>query len=49
MVFQKGKIVVEAKNESLLNDILADVIQHFNKKQDNFKLETTGFKIDTDN
>ena len=48
MVFQKGKIVVEATNECLLNNILATIVQHFNKKQDNFKLETTGFKIDTD-
>lgn len=43
-----GKIIVKSDNKILLNDILTSITGHFNERQDNFKLETIGFKIDTE-
>ena len=43
-----GKIIVKTDDIRLLNDILSSIVGHFNEKQNNFKLETINFKIDTE-
>ncbi len=43
-----GKIIIECENTNLLNMLLSDIAGHFNKKQDNFKLDTIGFEIYTE-
>lgn len=41
-----GKINIESNDEDLLNDILTSIVGHFNNKQNNFKLNTDGFKVE---
>ncbi len=43
-----GKITIECEDKDLLNSILASIGGHFNEKQNNFKLNTEGFEIDTE-
>ena len=43
-----GKINVEAEDSNLLNEILTSIVGHYNDKQDNFKMNTEGFKVDSE-
>lgn len=45
---KKGVIVIEADDPALLNNILTSVVEHFNDKQNNFGLQTAGFKVETE-
>lgn len=40
-----GTILIDCKNEKLLNDMLDDICKYFNEKQDNFNLSTKGFDV----
>ncbi len=43
-----GKITIESNNVDLLNTMLTGIMGHFNKEQNNFKLNTEGFEVDSD-